>query len=117
MLTEVLYGIGNATWSGTPRIISWHPMAVLFENFATSEECDYVLAKAKPEMEPAMLVNSNEMKHKRSRSRTSHGAFFDSFEDNVLSMITHRIAHVARVPPGVRCSLPRPGLLVSAMCP
>jgi hypothetical protein len=96
----ITIGIGNATWAGTPRIVSWHPMAVLYDNFATEEECDYLLNLSKPEMEPAMLVNSNEMKHVRSKSRTSYGAFFDSFGDAVLSMITHRIAHVAKVPPG-----------------
>lgn len=96
----VTIGIGNATWSGTPRIVSWHPMAIVFDNFATEEECDYLLKLSKPQMEPAMLVNSNEMKHVRSKSRTSHGTFFDSFGDEILAMITHRIAHVAKVPPG-----------------
>lgn len=75
-------------------------MAIVFDNFLSNEECDYLLKLSKPQMEPAMLVNSNEMKHIRSKSRTSHGAFFDSFGDEVLSMITHRIAHVAKVPPG-----------------
>lgn len=98
--TDMTIGIGNATWTGTPRIVSWHPMAIVFDNFATEEECDYLLKKSKPQMEPAMLVNSNEMKHVRSKSRTSHGTFFDSFEDEVLAMLTNRIGHVARVPPG-----------------
>jgi len=98
--SDVLVGIGNATWSGTPRIVSWHPMAVVYDNFLTEEECDYILKLSKPRMEPAMLVNSKEQKHQRSKSRTSHGAFLDSFEDDVLSMITNRIAHVAKVPPG-----------------
>ena len=93
-------GIGNATWTGTPRIVSWHPMAIVFDNFATEEECDYLLTLSKPQVEPAMLVYSNEMKHVRSKSRTSHGTFFDSFEDEVLAMLTNRIGHVARVPPG-----------------
>eukprot|EP00892_Ulva_mutabilis_P001984 jgi/Ulvmu1/11787/UM008_0202.1 len=97
--SDVLMGIGNATWSGTPRIVSWHPMAVVFDNFLSDEECDYILKMAKPRMEPAMLVNSKEQKHQRSKSRTSHGAFMDSFEDDVLAMITNRIAHVAKVPP------------------
>lgn len=98
--SDVLVGIGNATWSGTPRIVSWHPMAVVYDKFLTEEECDYILKLSKPRMEPAMLVNSKEQKHQRSKSRTSHGAFLDSFEDDVLSMITNRIAHVAKVPPG-----------------
>lgn len=55
-------------------------------------------------MEPAMIVNSDLHIHKKSKSRTSHGAFFDSFEDDVLSMISHRIAHVAKVPPGTSLS-------------
>lgn len=99
--SDMLVGIGNATWTGTPRIISWNPMAVVFENFLSVEECDYILKRAKPRMEPAMLVNSKEQRHQRSKSRTSHGAFFDSFEDDVLAMITNRIAHVAKVPPGM----------------
>lgn len=98
-------GIGNATWTGTPRIVSWHPMAIVFDHFATEEECDYLLKLSKPQLEPAMLVNSNEMKHVRSKSRTSHGTFFDSFGDEVLAMLTNRIAHVARVPPGELLSI------------
>ena len=94
------FGIGNATWVGTPRIISWHPMAAVYDDFLSHEECDYLLNISRPLMEPAMLVNSNVQKHRRSKSRTSHGAFHDSFGDPVLAMITHRIGHVARVPPG-----------------
>lgn len=101
--SDMLVGIGNATWSGTPRIVSWHPMAVVYDNFLSDEECDYILKHAKPLMEPAMLVNSKEARHQRSKSRTSHGAFFDSFEDKVLAMISNRIGHVAKVPPGTTC--------------
>jgi hypothetical protein len=95
----VRHGIGNATWTGTPRIISWEPMATVYDNFLSEDECDYILELARPRMEPAMLV-SNDVKHKKSRSRTSHGAFFDSFQNPTLAMITDRIGHVARVPPG-----------------
>lgn len=109
----LLFGVGNATWSGTPRIVSWHPLATVYDNFLTPEECDYLLNKARPMMEPAMIVNSEQHIHKKSPARTSHGAFFDSFEDDVMSMISHRIAHVAKVPPGVplnqasqRCRMP-----------
>lgn len=96
----MLHGIGNATWSGIPRIVSWKPMATVYDNFLSEEEADYILQLARPLMEPAMLVNSDKEKHMKSRSRTSHGAFFDSFQNPILSMITHRIAHVARIPPG-----------------
>ena len=75
-------------------------MATVYDNFLTEEECDYLLKLATPKMEPAMLVNSELQKHKKSKSRTSHGAFFDSFGDPVLAMITNRIGHVARIPPG-----------------
>jgi hypothetical protein len=74
-------------------------MATVYDNFLTEEECDYILGVATPLMEPAMLVNSEVQKHRKSKSRTSHGAFMDSFQDPLLAMITHRIAHVARVPP------------------
>ena len=84
------YGLGNATWVGTPRIISWQPMATVYDDFLSEEECDYLLNLAQPQMEPAMLVNSDLQIHKKSKTRTSHGAFFDSFEDPVLAMITHR---------------------------
>ena len=94
------FGVGNATWVGTPRILSWKPMATVYDNFLSAEECDYLLNISRPLMEPAMLVNSSIQKHRRSKSRTSHGAFHDSFGDPVLAMITHRIGHVARVPPG-----------------
>jgi hypothetical protein len=74
-------------------------MAAVFDNFLTEQECEYILEKSRPFMEPAMLVHSG-VKHKKSKSRTSHGAFFDSFQDPILAMITDRIGHVARVPPG-----------------
>lgn len=97
------YGIGNATWIGQPRIVSWKPMATVYDNFLTEEECDYLLKIATPKMEPAMLVNSEIQKHMKSKSRTSHGAFFDSFGDPIVAMITNRIGHVARIPPGTHC--------------
>jgi hypothetical protein len=96
------YGLGNATWIGTPRIVSWKPMATVYDDFLSEAECDYLLALSKPRLEPAMLVNSDVQKHVHSKSRTSHGAFFDSLGDPVLAMLTHRLGHVARIPPGAR---------------
>jgi hypothetical protein len=96
---QTRYGVGNATWTGVPRIVSWKPMATVYDNFLTEEECDYILDMARPLMEPAMLVNSEVQQHRKSKSRTSHGAFMDSFQDPVLAMITQRIGHVTRIPP------------------
>ena len=102
--SQQLFGIGNATWIGTPRVVSWQPLATVYDSFLSDEECEYLLNISRPLMEPAMLVNNKRQQHVRSESRTSQGAFHDSVGDPVLAMITHRIAHVARVPPGAPLS-------------
>jgi hypothetical protein len=76
-------------------------MAVVYDNFLSEEECEELLRLSTPLMEPAMLVNGKVNMHIRSKARTSYGAFFDSFETPLLAMITHRIAHVVKVPPGL----------------
>ena len=90
---------------GAPQVLSWRPLATLYEDFLTEAECDYLLNISRPLMEPAMLVNRKQQKHIRSKARTSWGAFHDSLGDPVLAAITQRIAHVIRVAPGVLLGL------------
>ena len=112
----IKHGVGNATWSGVPRIMSWQPMATVYDNFLSDEECDYLLKRSTAVMEPAMLVNSDLAIHRKSKARTSHGAFFHSYEDPVMAMITERIGHAARIPPGAPPPPPSHASIQAFLC-
>jgi prolyl 4-hydroxylase len=100
------YGAGQETWAGAPQILSWQPMVVLYEDFLTTKEREYLLNLATPHFEPAMLVSLQQHAHIRHQARTSQGAFFDTDEDPVISSIVNRLSNVARLDPGANtCAL------------
>ena len=100
----VQIGSGAASWKGAPQIVSWSPLVMVFDNFLSDEECDHILKKADPLMEPAMLIDKANQ-HFRSKDRTSRGAFFDRGEDELITASDNRIAHATQVPAGVCCSV------------
>ena len=94
----VTIGVGNASWTGAPRILAWYPLVIAYDSFLSDAECDHVLRLAQPAMEPAMLINRDTHKHRKSPSRTSHGAFFDDADDPLLATLSQRIAHAVQLP-------------------
>jgi prolyl 4-hydroxylase len=101
--------------------LSWHPRAWLYHNFLSKEECEYLISKARPEMERSGVVDNVSGKNVDSecaslsaprystvtsapRIRTSSGMFFKRGQDATIAAIEDRIAGFAMIPVGVpRC--------------
>ena len=84
----------------TPWIeqISWSPRAQVYHNFLTPEECDHLIAIARPKMSVASVVDKKTGASKPSDVRTSTGHFLRRAEDPVVKRIEERIAAFAMIP-------------------
>jgi len=63
-----------------PEVISWTPRIVVFHNFLSSEECDYLMAIARPRLQISTVVDVATGKGVKSDVRTSSGMFVNSEE-------------------------------------
>ncbi|XP_071739136.1 uncharacterized protein [Rutidosis leptorrhynchoides] len=80
------------------EIISWEPRAVIYHNFLSKEECEYLINLAKPHMEKSTVVDSVTGKSKDSRVRTSSGTFLERGQDETVRAIEKRIADFTFLP-------------------
>lgn len=80
------------------EVISWEPRAFVYHNFLTKEECEYLIALAKPHMQKSTVVDSETGKSKDSRVRTSSGTFLARGRDKVIREIEKRIADFTFIP-------------------
>ncbi|KAL3635032.1 hypothetical protein CASFOL_022086 [Castilleja foliolosa] len=83
-----------------PEIISWSPRVILFHNFLSVEECDYLISIAKPYLRLSNVVNKTTGKGMRSKVRTSSGMFLMA-EDRkypTIQAIEKRISVYSHVP-------------------
>ncbi|XP_050214958.1 probable prolyl 4-hydroxylase 3 [Mercurialis annua] len=80
------------------EILSWEPRAFLYHNFLSKEECEYLIALAKPHMEKSTVVDSKTGRSKDSRVRTSSGMFLRRGRDKIIRNIEKRIADFSFVP-------------------
>ena len=78
--------------------ISWSPRAQVYHNFLTPEECDHLIAIARPKMSVASVVDKKTGASKPSDVRTSTGHFLRRAEDPIVARIEERIAAFAMVP-------------------
>ncbi|THU70778.1 hypothetical protein C4D60_Mb08t28590 [Musa balbisiana] len=102
-----------------PEILSWSPRVILFHNFLSMEECDYLRAIAKPRLRTSTVVdiktgkaikarfailgtNQYQYQHMGMKSdvRTSSGMFLSSEERKypIIEAIEKRIAVFSQVP-------------------
>ena len=86
---------GEAPWI---EQISWSPRAQVYHNFLTPEECDHLIAIARPKMSVASVVDKKTGASKPSDVRTSTGHFLRRAEDPIVARIEERIAAFAMVP-------------------
>uniref|UniRef100_A0A8R7PFS4 Prolyl 4-hydroxylase alpha subunit domain-containing protein n=1 Tax=Triticum urartu TaxID=4572 RepID=A0A8R7PFS4_TRIUA len=63
-----------------PEVISWKPRIIVFHNFLSSEECDYLREIARPRLEISTVVDVATGKGVKSDVRTSSGMFVNSEE-------------------------------------
>ncbi|KAL7081461.1 hypothetical protein ACP275_14G041500 [Erythranthe tilingii] len=83
-----------------PEIVSWSPRVVVFHNFLSAEECDYLRAIAKPRLQVSTVVDTKTGKGVKSTLRTSSGMFV-SVEERMYPMIQaieKRISVYSQVP-------------------
>ena len=85
-------------WQGEKRLLSWAPRAFLLKKFLTADECDYLIEKARPQLEVSTVVDAKTGVSLPSKVRTSSGTFFDVGEDAVVDSIERRIGIVSGVP-------------------
>ncbi len=111
--------------SGSPRqidvgdrvvdvLVSMHaPRLVVFGNLLSEEECDALIAAAKPRMSRSLTVETRTGGEEFNDDRTSHGMFFRRGENEVVARIEARLARLLRWPvengEGVQVLHYRPG--------
>lgn len=83
-----------------PEVVSWSPRIVVFHNFLSAEECDYLRAIAKPRLEVSTVVDARTGKGIKSKVRTSSGMFLSTEERTypMIQAIEKRISVYAQVP-------------------
>lgn len=91
-------GDGNGGKDQWVEVISWEPRAVIYHNFLSKEECEYLINLAKPQMQKSTVVDSATGKSKDSRVRTSSGTFLARGRDKTIRDIEKRIADFTFIP-------------------
>ncbi|KAL6660391.1 hypothetical protein ACP70R_001937 [Stipagrostis hirtigluma subsp. patula] len=83
-----------------PEVLSWEPRIILFHNFLSSEECDYLMAIARPRLQISTVVDVETGKGVKSDVRTSSGMFVNSEERKfpVIQAIEKRISVFSQIP-------------------
>uniref|UniRef100_A0A0E0CC69 Fe2OG dioxygenase domain-containing protein n=1 Tax=Oryza meridionalis TaxID=40149 RepID=A0A0E0CC69_9ORYZ len=83
-----------------PDVISWSPRIIVFHNFLSSEECDYLRAIARPRLQISTVVDVATGKGVKSNVRTSSGMFVSSEERKlpVIQSIEKRISVYSQIP-------------------
>ncbi|GLT39298.1 hypothetical protein SLA2020_134960 [Shorea laevis] len=80
------------------EVISWEPRAVIYHNFLSKEECEYLINLAKPHMHKSTVVDSQTGKSQDSRVRTSSGTFLPRGRDKIIQNIEKKIADFTFIP-------------------
>ncbi|KAL6545805.1 Prolyl 4-hydroxylase 1 [Orobanche gracilis] len=83
-----------------PEVVSWSPRVIVFHNFLSPEECDYLRAIAKPRLEVSTVVDTKTGKGMKSKVRTSSGMFLSVEERKypMIEAIEKRISVYSQVP-------------------
>jgi len=74
------------------------PRIVVFGNLLSPEECDALIAAARPRMARSLTVATRTGGEEVNDDRTSHGMFFQRGENAVASVLEERIARLVRWP-------------------
>ncbi|XP_057959489.1 prolyl 4-hydroxylase 1 [Malania oleifera] len=83
-----------------PEIVSWSPRIIVFHNFLSMEECDYLMATAKPRLQTSTVVDTKTGKGITSEVRTSSGMFLSHEERKypMVQAIEKRISVYSQIP-------------------
>ncbi|GLU09119.1 hypothetical protein SLE2022_259940 [Rubroshorea leprosula] len=83
------------------QVLSWKPRALYFPNFATAEQCQTVIERAKVNLKPSTLaLRKGETAENTKGTRTSSGTFLSASEEKtgVLDFIEKKIAKATSIP-------------------
>ncbi|KAM5549649.1 putative prolyl 4-hydroxylase 9 [Rosa sericea] len=83
------------------QVLSWNPRALYFPRFATAEQCESVIKRAKAKLRPSTLaLRKGETAESTKGTRTSSGTFISASEDEtgVLDIIEQKIARATMLP-------------------
>ncbi|CDP02574.1 unnamed protein product [Coffea canephora] len=83
------------------QVLSWNPRALYFPNFATAEQCQTIVTRAKAGLQPSTLaLRDGETEESTKGIRTSSGMFLSASEDKTgtLALIEEKIAKVTMIP-------------------
>ncbi|KAI3958979.1 hypothetical protein MKX01_023655 [Papaver californicum] len=93
---------GDSFISSIPfQVLSWKPRAVYFPGFASAEQCDHIIKKAKSNLRPSSLaLRKGETAENTKGIRTSSGTFISASEDpsGALGHIEEKIAKATMIP-------------------
>ncbi|KAF8058887.1 P4H3 [Scenedesmus sp. PABB004] len=92
-------GAGRSDARGL-RVLSWEPRIMHYRKFLTDEECDYIIAQARPRLRRSDVADSMTGRQKVSTVRTSSGMFFERGGDPVVRRVEERVAMVTMLPAG-----------------
>eukprot|EP00208_Stichococcus_sp_RCC1054_P005213 CAMPEP_0206139930 /NCGR_PEP_ID=MMETSP1473-20131121/7815_1 /ASSEMBLY_ACC=CAM_ASM_001109 /TAXON_ID=1461547 /ORGANISM="Stichococcus sp, Strain RCC1054" /LENGTH=364 /DNA_ID=CAMNT_0053533881 /DNA_START=282 /DNA_END=1376 /DNA_ORIENTATION=- len=79
------------------EVISWHPRTFVYHNFLSYEECDHLVAMARPQMRQSTVVGADK-KPKTAKDRTSFGTFLRRNFDPIVSRLEQRLADWTQLP-------------------
>lgn len=81
------------------RVLLERPRVRVFENFATSEECDWLIERCRHRLGPAQVYANSGTELQRNMGRSNSEASYElDASDVVLSLIQDRIARASGVP-------------------
>ncbi|KAG0464162.1 hypothetical protein HPP92_019774 [Vanilla planifolia] len=83
-----------------PEVLSWSPRIILFHNFLSGEECDYLKGLARSQLHASYVADAITGKAITTDARTSSSMFLSSEERNlsIIQAIEKRIAVFSQVP-------------------
>ena len=75
-----------------------HPRVVVFGNLLSDEECEAIIAAARPRMQRSLTVDNQSGGEAVNDDRTSNGMFFQRGENEVIARVEKRIARLLNWP-------------------
>lgn len=75
-----------------------HPRVVVFGNLLSNEECDAIIAAARPRMQRSLTVDNQSGGEAVNDDRTSNGMFFQRGENDLIDRVEQRIARLLNWP-------------------
>ncbi len=81
------------------EVLSRSPLVVLYHNFLSEKECNWLIREARPQLTRSTVVGDTPSGSKVDRARTSEGMYFyNTKKGSVLDDLEKRIAEVTMLP-------------------